>query len=118
MRHFCGRHSRQRVGVFPGGTHGLATVATSQFRPREVYSNRFAAHILKQFPLRTLARSRGWQARLLGRWDGGGEAEIHRVLPNWNLTATLGINAIYHDDDEADDKRIKDPPIVSQIRSG
>jgi len=39
----------------------------------ETYSNRFAAHILRQHQFRALCHARGWQFEFLGGWD------------NWNV---------------------------------
>ena len=37
------------------------------------YSNRFAAHILRQHQMAALARGRGWRYALQGAWDSGDE---------------------------------------------
>src|SRR5262249_58803984 len=50
-------------------------------RETRVYSNRFAAHILRYRRLYALFKARGWQAGMLGPWDGGYEGEATRVLP-------------------------------------
>ncbi|MCO6007441.1 DUF4132 domain-containing protein [Actinoallomurus purpureus] len=50
-------------------------------RETRVYSNRFAAHILRYRRLYALFKARGWQAGMLGPWDGGHEGEATRVLP-------------------------------------
>lgn len=58
------------------------------------YSNRFAAHVLRQSQCRALASTRGWQAPLLGYWDGGDASQVTRQLPAWNLTAEFWILGI------------------------
>jgi len=45
-----------------------------------VYSNRFAAHILRYQRLYALFKTRGWTTRMLGPWDGGDEAEATREV--------------------------------------
>ncbi|GIJ61004.1 DUF4132 domain-containing protein [Virgisporangium aurantiacum] len=44
-------------------------------RQTDVYSNRFAAHILRYRQANALFRTRGWHADYLGPWDGGYEGE-------------------------------------------
>lgn len=45
-------------------------ILTAAEETTETYSNRFAAHILKQHQLNALARGRGWRYRLQGDFDG------------------------------------------------
>jgi hypothetical protein len=45
-----------------------------------VYSNRFAAHILRYQRLYALFKGRGWTMRMLGPWDAGDEAEATREV--------------------------------------
>ena len=45
-----------------------------------VYSNRFAAHVLRYQRLYALFKARGWATRLLGPWDAGDEAEATREV--------------------------------------
>lgn len=59
------------------------------------YSNRFAAHILKQHQYMTLARSRGWSGRLCGAYDDGhDDANVSLDLPEYDLTAHFWTAAI------------------------
>lgn len=51
-----------------------------------VYSNRFAAHILRLPQARALMAARGWSADHIGYWGDGYEGEAVRVLP----TAVVG----------------------------
>jgi hypothetical protein len=44
-------------------------------RQTHVYSNRFAAHILRYRQANALMRARGWRAGYLGTWDGGYDSE-------------------------------------------
>lgn len=55
----------------------------------ETYSNRFAAHILKQSQFRTLAKSRGWKADYMGGWDGGDQGVTQWKSQLWDMRAEL-----------------------------
>jgi uncharacterized protein DUF4132 len=48
------------------------------------YSNRFAAHILRQHQFAALCRERGWHYDYLGSWDCG-ECGASRELPQWHM---------------------------------
>ncbi|WKN41155.1 DUF4132 domain-containing protein [Tunicatimonas pelagia] len=57
------------------------------------YSNRMAAHILKQHQLNALAGVRGWKYSLMGAFDDGRDrAEVAINLPDHNLQASFWIN--------------------------
>ena len=63
------------------------------------YSNRMAAHILKQHQFNMLAKTRGWKYSLLGCFDDGrdnGIAEIN--LKEFNLRAEFWINEVNADE--------------------
>lgn len=49
--------------------HREIYVLTDAERQTEIYSNRFAAHILKQHQFRALCQQRGWRYELQGQWD-------------------------------------------------
>jgi hypothetical protein len=55
---------------------GAATAAAEQ--ETRVYSNRFAAHILRYNQLAALLRARGWSGNYLGFFDGGYDGEATR----------------------------------------
>ncbi len=57
------------------------------------YSNRFAAHILRQAQYRALAQTRSWNVGLLGAWDGGDMGTAKRALSAWNLRAEFWVTA-------------------------
>ncbi|WP_309645939.1 DUF4132 domain-containing protein, partial [Phenylobacterium sp.] len=50
--------------------HREIYVLTEAERRTGVYSNRFAAHILRQHQFRALCQARGWRYGLMGGWDG------------------------------------------------
>ncbi|HTL30791.1 MAG TPA: DUF4132 domain-containing protein, partial [Tepidisphaeraceae bacterium] len=55
----------------------------------DTYSNRFAAHIVRQHMLVALCQQRGWSAKLQGMWDPGTDPTPTLKLP------ALGISASY-----------------------
>ncbi len=61
------------------------------------YSNRMAAHILKQHQYVSLARIRNWVPRLLGAWDGGDDDIAELTIPELHLKAQLWIRAVEAD---------------------
>ncbi|MEW6302738.1 MAG: DUF4132 domain-containing protein [Verrucomicrobiota bacterium] len=66
----------------------LLTGAEMQTR---TYSNRFAAHILKQHQCRALCEQRGWTYNFLGKWDSD-NIGARLSLPQWNLNAQFWVN--------------------------
>jgi hypothetical protein len=52
-----------------------------------LYSNRFAAHILRYQQAYALFKQRGWTANYLGPYDGGYEGQARRDFPGAGLTA-------------------------------
>jgi hypothetical protein len=65
-----------------------------------VYSNRYAAHILRYRQLFALLRGRGWKSDMLGPWDGGHESVAYRILGSGEWRA-----AFHHDYVESMDER-------------
>ena len=63
------------------------------------YSNRMAAHILKQHQFNMLAKTRGWKYSLLGCFDDGRDSEIAEInLKEFNLRAEFWINEVNAED--------------------
>ena len=52
-----------------------------------LYSNRFAAHVLRYQQAYALFKERGWAANYLGPYDGGYEGQARRDFPGAGLTA-------------------------------
>lgn len=73
--------------------HREIYVLTDAERATQVYSNRFAAHIVRAGQLRALAHSRGWRAAVAGIWDSGGDVNPLIKLPHFNLRAEFWVNA-------------------------
>jgi hypothetical protein len=61
-------------------------VLTEAERLTDLYSNRFASHVLQQSQFRSLGRARGWNVPAQGNWDGGGACPT-RVVPGSGLAA-------------------------------
>ncbi len=51
----------------------------------ESYSNRYAAHILRQFQFAALCQARGWKYTLQGNWDSHNIPTLQ--IPKWNIRA-------------------------------
>ena len=60
------------------------------------YSNRFAAHILRQHQFAALCRQRGWHYTLMGQWDSHNTPGIY--LPEWNMMAQYYVDASWQED--------------------
>jgi hypothetical protein len=63
--------------------HREIYVLTDAERETEIYSNRFAAHIVRQHQLHALCQQRGWEYRLQGGFDGANTPELD--LPQYGL---------------------------------
>ncbi|MBD2769501.1 DUF4132 domain-containing protein [Hymenobacter sp. BT664] len=62
------------------------------------YSNRMAAHILKQHQFNSLAKLRGWRYSLLGAYDKGYESDkASLALPAHNLQAEFWVSEVNAD---------------------
>ncbi len=81
----------------------------------DTYSNRMAAHILKQHQYVTLAKGRNWNSRLLGSWDGGDLDTATLKLPEYNLQAEFWVNAL-DSDNEYNNSGIWNYVTTDQIR--
>ena len=80
------------------------------------YSNRFAAHILKQHQYMTLAKMRGWRGSLGGAWDGGDDARVTLDLPEYNLCAEFWANTVDGDEQSYTDAGIYFYVSTDQVR--
>jgi len=65
---------------------------TDAERHTRTYSNRFAAHLIKQHQFNALRQSRGWRYALQGAWDGS-ESTPELPLPAWELRAEFWVEA-------------------------
>lgn len=81
------------------------------------YSNRMAAHLLKQHQFNTLAAIRGWKYSLLGCYDDGRDNEIaSKPLPAYQLSAEFWIDEIYDMEDSFNEAGIWDYVATDQVR--
>lgn len=72
--------------------HREIYVLTDAERQTGAYSNRFAAHILRQHQFSALCLQRGWRYRLQGPFDSANTPEIE--LPHWGLRAEFWVQAV------------------------
>ncbi|UOR06445.1 DUF4132 domain-containing protein [Hymenobacter aerilatus] len=80
------------------------------------YSNRMAAHILKQHQFNSLAKLRGWRYSLLGAYDKGYDSEIATLLlPTHDLAAEFWVSEV-HADGEWNDTGIYNYVSTDQVR--
>lgn len=80
------------------------------------YSNRMAAHVLKQHQFNMLAKTRGWKYSLMGCYDDGRENETAEInLPEYGLRAEYWVNEL-NADEEYNDTGIWNYITTDQIR--
>jgi hypothetical protein len=70
--------------------HREVYLLTDAERQTETYSNRFAAHIIRQHQFSALCRERGWRFNLMGEWDSHNTPYLE--LPNYNLRAEYDVD--------------------------
>ena len=75
--------------------HREIYVLTDAERQTGIYSNRFAAHILKQHQFRALCQQRGWRYDLQGAWDSHNVPE--RTLEDQGLSVQFWVDAVAND---------------------
>jgi len=71
--------------------HREIYILTDGERATDVYSNRFAGHILRQHQFAAICRERGWQYRLQGDWDSANTSVLR--LPRWSLEIQFRVDA-------------------------
>lgn len=69
--------------------HREIYLLTDAERNTRTYSNRFAAHVLRQHQFAQLCAARGWKYRLMGGFDSHNVPTIE--LPRWNLAAEFWV---------------------------
>lgn len=83
----------------------------------KVYSNRMAAHILKQHQFNALSAIRGWKYSLMGAYDDGRENEVaQKSLPAYGLIAQFWIDELMDETESFNDSGIWDYVATDQIR--
>jgi hypothetical protein len=69
--------------------HREIYLLTDAERATRTYSNRFAAHVLRQHQFAQLCAARGWKYRLMGGFDSHNYPTLE--LPQWNLFAEFWV---------------------------
>ncbi len=75
--------------------HREIYLLTEAERGTGTYSNRFAAHLIKQHQFATLCQQRGWRYTLQGDWDSANTPTI--ALPQWDLRAEFRVEGVSED---------------------
>jgi hypothetical protein len=70
--------------------HREVYLLTDAERATATYSNRFAAHILRQHQFQALCQQRGWLYRLQGAWDSHNTPTLE--LPRWGWCAEFDVD--------------------------
>jgi hypothetical protein len=76
--------------------HREIYLLTDAERRTEIYSNRFAAHLLRQHQFKALCDQRGWRYHLMGAWDSHNIPT--RVLPRRGISAEYWVNGTNNDE--------------------
>src|SRR5262249_38177047 len=72
--------------------HREVYVVTDAERQTNIYSNRFAAHVLRQHQFKALCDQRGWRYHLMGAWDSYNTPM--RMLPGRRLSVEYWVEGI------------------------
>jgi len=72
--------------------HREIYLLTEAERSTGTYSNRFAAHLIKQHQFAMLCQQRGWRYTLQGDWDSANTPTI--ALPQWDLRAEFWVEGV------------------------
>lgn len=73
--------------------HREIYLLTDAERTTNVYSNRFAAHLIKQHQFNALTVQRGWKYALQGCWDAPKDS-ARLELPKWGLWAEFWVDGV------------------------
>jgi len=79
--------------------HREVYLLTDAERETETYSNRFAAHIIRQHQFAALCKERSWKFKVMGDWDSHNTPSLD--LPRYNLQAKFDAESPEADDDES-----------------
>lgn len=92
--------------------HREIYVLTDAERNTATYSNRFAAHIIRQHQFRALCQARGWDYQFMGGWDSWNVPT--RKLPKQELTVEYQVEVV--DDEQRTDSWIPLHLATDQVR--
>lgn len=73
--------------------HREVYLLTDAERQTATYSNRFAAHVIRQHQFCALCQARGWRYKLQGDWDSANTPTLE--LPLWDLQAEFWVEPIH-----------------------
>ena len=93
-------------------THREIYVLTDAERNTATYSNRFAAHIIRQHQFRALCQARGWEYQYMGGWDSWNVPA--RKLPKQKLTVEYQVAVV--DDEQRTESWIPLHLATDQVR--
>lgn len=95
-RHFI--EENEIVQPFKQAHREVYIVTDAELRT-DTYSNRFAAHLLRQHQMNALARSRGWSYSLMGAYDDGKEGDsVSLEIPEHGVRVEYWVNKIYENE--------------------
>jgi hypothetical protein len=95
--------------------HREVYLLTDAERATDVYSNRFAGHILRQHQFAALARGRGWRYALQGAFDSPDE-QAELLLPTHGLIASFWVDRPWDAEDDYSDAGIFNHVLTDQVR--
>ena len=73
--------------------HREVYILTDAERQTATYSNRFAAHVIRQHQFSALCQGRGWRYKLQGDWDSANTPTLE--LPIWDMRAEFWVEPIH-----------------------
>jgi hypothetical protein len=76
--------------------HREIYILTDAERETRTYSNRFAAHIIRQHQFQALCQERGWRYTLQGNWDSANTPTLR--LPQWDLRVEFWVQPVASDE--------------------
>jgi hypothetical protein len=77
--------------------HREIYILTDAERVTETYSNRFAAHVIRQHQFSALCQQRGWRYTLQGKWDSHNIPTLQ--LPQWALRVEFWVEPLAGEDE-------------------
>jgi hypothetical protein len=95
--------------------HREVYLLTDAERTTDVYSNRFAGHIVRQHQFAALARDRGWRYALQGAWDSGDE-QGRLPLDAYDLEASFWVDRPWDAQDDWNDSGVFNHVLTDQVR--
>jgi hypothetical protein len=94
--------------------HREIYLLTDAERRTATYSNRFAAHIIRQHQFAALCRERGWRYHLQGGWDSHNVPTLE--LPPWELRVEFWVESLTENDTEQSPSGIYMQVATDQVR--